>query len=328
MSSVDDWDPLALDAVQSAFTGAPFRWWICGGLALELHVGRVWRSHEDLDIGILREDAPAVYSWLAEWDLWVAAGGSLRPWHGEPLDSERDENNVWARRSVDLSWSFDLTVGSGNDAEWIYRRNETVRRDWHDAVLRTPEGLPYIAPEIQLLFKSKNPRPKDELDARQVIPLLDPIRRDFLSDHLDGGHPWQALTTMNATRPVQVVAGLLREGDRVLLCHRRTDRSHYPDVWDLPGGRVEEGETLGGALTRELREELGIVARLSDEAPWVTLMNDTLDFHIYLIDHWQGVPDNLATDEHDEIRWSSARELADLNLADNAYVKLVERVLT
>src|SRR5690349_1557820 len=69
------------------------------------------------------------------------------------------------------------------------------------------------------------------------------------------------------SRRVQIVAALLRDGDRVLLCHRSAARRWYPDVWDLPGGHVEAGETPGAALVRELREELGITIGEPSGAP-------------------------------------------------------------
>lgn len=100
----------------------------------------------------------------------------------------------------------------------------------------------------------------------------------------------------------QVVAGLLRRDQRILLCHRRADRSHYPDTWDLPGGRVEPGETLVETLRRELEEELGIVVRPSQTTPWVTLTDDRLQLHIFVVDDWAEEPANAAPDEHDEIR--------------------------
>lgn len=187
-----DWDPPTPQEVGEVFMDAPFRWWICGGHALELHTGRSWRSHGDLDIGLLRAETDKVYSWLAEWDLWVAARGQLRPWQGEALEPHHGENNVWARENSESSWRFDLNLGSGDDAGWIYRRDQRTRRSWHAAVLRTPDGLPYLSPELQLLFKSKNPRPKDHLDARQVIPLLiDANQRAFLANYLDDDHPWR-----------------------------------------------------------------------------------------------------------------------------------------
>jgi 8-oxo-dGTP pyrophosphatase MutT (NUDIX family) len=52
-----------------------------------------------------------------------------------------------------------------------------------------------------------------------------------------------------------VTAALVREG-RVLLVHRSPNRRAYPDVWDLPGGHIETGETELAALTREMHEEL------------------------------------------------------------------------
>ena len=42
--------------------------------------------------------------------------------------------------------------------------------------------------------------------------------------------------------PVRIVTAVLRDGNRVLLCHRSAGRRWYPDVWDLPGGHAEEGE--------------------------------------------------------------------------------------
>jgi len=56
---------------------------------------------------------------------------------------------------------------------------------------------------------------------------------------------------------MQVVAALLVRGDRVLVCQRR-EAGPFPLKWEFPGGKVEKGEGLAEALSRELREELGI----------------------------------------------------------------------
>lgn len=58
-----------------------------------------------------------------------------------------------------------------------------------------------------------------------------------------------------------VVAGLLRDGQRVLLTRRRPDQS-LPDLWELPGGKVEPEETPEQALRRELREEIGVTVEV------------------------------------------------------------------
>jgi 8-oxo-dGTP diphosphatase len=54
-----------------------------------------------------------------------------------------------------------------------------------------------------------------------------------------------------------VTAALVREG-RVLLVHRSPTRRAYPDVWDLPGGHIEAGETELAALAREMHEERSV----------------------------------------------------------------------
>jgi 8-oxo-dGTP diphosphatase len=55
---------------------------------------------------------------------------------------------------------------------------------------------------------------------------------------------------------VGVKAVIFRD-KRVLLLRRRDDLALYPGLWDLPGGGVEEGETLEEALVREVSEEAG-----------------------------------------------------------------------
>ncbi len=105
----------------------------------------------------------------------------------------RASNNVWARRSPDLGWAIDLTVGAGSSARWVYRRDPMITRTWEEAVFHTPDAVPYLAPDLQLLFKSKATRPKDDEDAAQVIPELAAEARAFLWEHLPIEHPWRNL---------------------------------------------------------------------------------------------------------------------------------------
>lgn len=177
------------------FSSAQFRWWITGGHALDLHCGRTWRRHEDTDLGLLRRDLGAFYATMEDWDLHVAADGQLAAWGGEPLDVVRYQNNLWCRRTPGEPWTLDVTISEGAEQHWIYRRHPSLQVPWDQAVLHTTSGIPYLAPELQLLYKSKGLRPKDEVDAAEVIPTLSARQRELLSRSLAPAHPWQHLLT-------------------------------------------------------------------------------------------------------------------------------------
>ena len=56
---------------------------------------------------------------------------------------------------------------------------------------------------------------------------------------------------------LKVVAGFLKKGDKFLLVRRPLNKKRG-GLWEFPGGKVEDGETLKEAIERELKEELGI----------------------------------------------------------------------
>jgi len=65
-------------------------------------------------------------------------------------------------------------------------------------------------------------------------------------------------------KPILVTAGIIRDGDRILICQR-----HHTDAyglqWEFPGGKVRDGEDLKASLARELAEELSIQADVGEE---------------------------------------------------------------
>ncbi len=122
------------------------------------------------------------------------------------------------------------------------------------------------------------------------------------------------------------VAGVMVRNGTVLLVHRSPSKQFYPDVWDLPGGHVNQGESLEEALRREAREELGIEVL---ELSWLGHVYDDVEpavVHLYTILSWRGEPVNAAPDEHTEVRWFSATELLDSEGLE-AYRALVLKAL-
>lgn len=121
-----------------------------------------------------------------------------------------------------------------------------------------------------------------------------------------------------------VAAALCRDG-RVLLCHRTATRRWYPDVWDFPGGHVEERESPRSALVREVREELAVDLILRDVAPQshYEVVSEDLHLSIWIVDSWSGEPANAAPEEHDFIGWFTPREAMALHLAHPDYPELL-----
>ncbi len=136
------------------------------------------------------------------------------------------------------------------------------------------------------------------------------------------------VTAPSSNTPHRIVAGLLIHDGRALLCHRSTSRDWFPDVWDLPGGHVESGETEGAALVRELREELGVTIAEPAEACLGRLTTEEFDMKVWLVTEWGGSPRNASSDEHDEVQWFSASEVVRLDLAHAGYLTLIPHAIS
>ncbi len=123
-----------------------------------------------------------------------------------------------------------------------------------------------------------------------------------------------------------MVCALLVRDDRMFLVHRRPDRQWFPNVWDLPGGHVESGETRAAALVRELREEIGVEIEPPRDEPILRLV-DGLDLTVWLIKEWSGEVANAAPDEHDSVGWFALDDALALEVADEEYRVMFRQAL-
>lgn len=106
-------------------------------------------------------------------------------------------------------------------------------------------------------------------------------------------------------QPLHVVVGILINGKNEVLIALRPPHVVQPGVWEFPGGKVEDNETLENALIREFQEEIGIT--ILDSEFFLEIQkphpekNILLVLHTFYIDEFEGVPHGR---ENQEIRWA------------------------
>ena len=107
---------------------------------------------------------------------------------------------------------------------------------------------------------------------------------------------------------VEVVAAVI-ERDGLILIGQRKPRGRHALKWEFPGGKVEPGEEPRAALARELREELGIEARIGHEIERydfsyaVGQLTRLMFFHVT---EFAGEPENL---DFTQIAWAQPDQL-------------------
>ena len=110
---------------------------------------------------------------------------------------------------------------------------------------------------------------------------------------------------------IRVLAAVIRDGDRYLVCLRPAHKRHG-GCWEFPGGKLEPGETLLEAARRELHEELGVEVISVGESSFSRQDHGSAFLIEFVEVDISGTP---RAREHDQIRWVTAQEMRNLRLA-------------
>ena len=179
----DAWSPREA-AENLAGVGAP--WCVAAGWALDLFLGAQSREHDDLEIGVPAQRFAEVREALGDLEFVVIGGAEAWPMTESTLSTH---HQTWARECHGGPWRVDVMREPWDGATWIFRRDSRIRLEAASLRSRTADGIPYLQPEVVLLFKAKAVRPKDEMDFAAVLPHLESSRRLWLRDALTLVHP-------------------------------------------------------------------------------------------------------------------------------------------
>lgn len=121
------------------------------------------------------------------------------------------------------------------------------------------------------------------------------------------------------------VRGIIKNGSGEILIVKRHPKSKTdPEMWELPGGKVERGEFFADALVREIKEETNLDVEIGDFCEAV--QNDyshkrTVQLMMYLINVEGEVK---ISDEHTEFMWASIEKMKTLEIS-TSLKKLLEK---
>ncbi|MBM9468295.1 (deoxy)nucleoside triphosphate pyrophosphohydrolase [Nakamurella sp. YIM 132084] len=146
-------------------------------------------------------------------------------------------------------------------------------------------------------------RVTDPVAARRLRPRLRRVGEILLG-----------VTALVARQPVVVVAGAVLDGGGRVLAARRCYPAGAAGRWELPGGKVEPGETEPRALARELQEELGATVVVGDRLGPEVPLPDGVVLRCWLaaVEHGDPQPH-----EHAELRWLDATSLESVAWLDS-----------
>ncbi|HEY1284115.1 MAG TPA: 8-oxo-dGTP diphosphatase MutT [Steroidobacteraceae bacterium] len=126
---------------------------------------------------------------------------------------------------------------------------------------------------------------------------------------------------------VRVVAAALYDADgRVLICERPPGK-HMAGRWEFPGGKIEPGESEAEALSRELREELGV--EVASAHPLLVLEHDyaerRVEISMWIVERFAGQPRGL---DGQKLKWVHPQGLPDEDVleADRPFIEALQRL--
>ncbi|WP_101846654.1 nucleotidyltransferase domain-containing protein [Halobacillus sp. Marseille-P3879] len=165
------------------------KWMVAGGWAIDLHIGEETREHEDIEIAVFRDELPELSKWLNGWNTYVVDHSQMIE---GPVDESLEEHihEIHVHRE---EANLEILLNLKSRDIFKFRREPEITFPLSRMNLRSEHGIPYLNPEIVLLYKAKDTQEKDEEDFQAVFPFLNEQQKEWLKQALiihQPKHPW------------------------------------------------------------------------------------------------------------------------------------------
>ena len=147
-----------VEKVASLLRDLPCEWYVCGGWAVDLFLGRVTRAHKDVDVSVARRNQLEVRQYMNArgWRLEKAHDGRLTPWEdGEFLSPPL--HTVWCRSDAHEPDFVEFQLDEIDDERFAFRRDASVTLPRGRMSFTTPSGVPVLAPDPPNVIEHLSP---------------------------------------------------------------------------------------------------------------------------------------------------------------------------
>ena len=115
---------------------------------------------------------------------------------------------------------------------------------------------------------------------------------------------------------IEVVAGLIFQNNKLLICQRPKFKDH-PLKWEFPGGKIKKNETSEDALIREINEELSInIFNYNELISYNFNYSDlgkTVFINFYLIKNFTG---KILNNFHNQLKWIEIKDIREYDFLE------------
>jgi len=208
-----------MEELNAFMANSRFPWAVCGGFALDLFLNKNIRTHSDIDICVFERDRDCVLQYMldADWTVYEFRGQGKVRLLGANTPSDPGRNFMCLKDDCDIvkfypceedgqlyHQFFHTGMKKFYYLEFLFNRvhgeylvldqEKGLRRKLSQAIL-VRNGIPYLAPEIALLYKASNAEKTDyQFDFEQVFPHLSDNQKAWFVHGLKtlypNGHAW------------------------------------------------------------------------------------------------------------------------------------------